>query len=395
MPKKKDIDKFGKIKVCVNRNCYILRFTYLGKRYSLSFGRAAPEVLKIAQAKAQEINSDILLERFDPTLAKYSARIRHKFEEAKQQPSQLLNLRELWQRYKEANRPRMSLSTILTTWKKVDYCLDKLSDKAIEFDNADLLVSELLVFYSIGTLEKAFTQIKAMGNWAIRGKLLTVNPYQDLKRQLPKRAKKSINARTMGAFTSEEVEAIIKAFAENTFITDQSKQLHSHYTSYVRFLALTGCRPEEAIALTWDDIQVRHGKTMILIEKAYTYGKLNQCTKTKISRVFPCNQQLIDLLESIPKMPNAHNLIFPNPHGEFINQENFNRRYWQKVVKGLVGQGKVDKYLPTYNLRHSFITRLIREGFDPATIASLVGTSTSMIVVHYLAPNRDIQLPEL
>ncbi|MDJ0746928.1 MAG: hypothetical protein QNJ32_26785 [Xenococcaceae cyanobacterium MO_167.B27] len=42
---------------------------------------------------------------------------------------------------------------------------------------------------------------------------------------------------------------------------------------------------------------------------------------------------------------------------------------------------------------HSGITRLIRLGYDPATVAALAGTSTEMICNNYLAAHNEIDIP--
>jgi integrase len=73
----------------------------------------------------------------------------------------------------------------------------------------------------------------------------------------------------------------------------------------------------------------------------------------------------------------------------------FRRRAYSTVIKGLVKDGKVHKYLKPYCLRHSFITRLVREGVDIATIAALSGNSTEVILDSYLASRKEFDLPEL
>lgn len=47
-----------------------------------------------------------------------------------------------------------------------------------------------------------------------------------------------------------------------------------------------------------------------------------------------------------------------------------------------------------FNLRHSFVTRLVREGLDVATITKLVGNSPKMIFDHYLSANTNLELSE-
>ena len=65
------------------------------------------------------------------------------------------------------------------------------------------------------------------------------------------------------------------------------------------------------------------------------------------------------------------------------------------MLKGLVKDGQVEKYLKPYALRHSVITRLIREGIDIKTVATLSGNSVPTIIKHYLAAKQDFNLPEL
>jgi hypothetical protein len=52
--------------------------------------------------------------------------------------------------------------------------------------------------------------------------------------------------------------------------------------------------------------------------------------------------------------------------------------------------------LPTNNLRHSFITLRLQEGFTPVQIAELVGNTPEVIYNHYCGSVvKDIQLPSV
>jgi integrase len=156
----------------------------------------------------------------------------------------------------------------------------------------------------------------------------------------------------------------------------------------VKFLALTGFRPEEAIALTWDDVK----NSQIIVSRAYSQGIL-KATKTYEGRSFPINSQLAQLLKSLAK---TQILVFPSTEGGHINQHNFNERYWKPIVKNLVASGKVEEYLPTNNLRHSWITRMLRAGLDIAIVAKLAGNKPDTIMKHYLAAQtKNLILPEL
>ena len=149
------------------------------------------------------------------------------------------------------------------------------------------------------------------------------------------------------------------------------------------------------MALTSDDITNKRDNTYIRFSKAYSKGILLSHTKTKEIRLFPCNEQLKAVLKSIPRKGNKNNLFFPSVEASYLNHGNFRDDNWRVVLKGLVKDGKVEKYLKPYALRHSFITRLIREGIDIKTVASLSGNSVQTIIKHYLAVKLDFDLPEL
>ena len=328
---------------------------------------------------AQEINSDILFGRFDESLARYSQAHADRVAAAKQG----LDLREIWEKYKIHQKRRAAKTTQKDNWRTVDRCLDKLNPEQLLLERSELVLPKLLQSYAPGTIRRSLAEINAACNWAVEVKLIGENPYAKLTKQLPKQRK---GDRAREIFPAAEIKKIFVAF--------RSDKAAAFYANYVEFLALTGFRPEEAIALTWEDITVdESGKTFIRVNKAYSKGEL-QGTKTNERRDFPCNAQLTKFLSSLPQTLNSRNLVFPSPKGNYIDQHNFANRYWLPTVRKLAEQNKIKQYLPCYNLRHSFITRLIREKLDVATIAKLVGNSPKMIFEHYLSANSNLELPE-
>jgi integrase len=247
-----------------------------------------------------------------------------------------------------------------------------------------LLLAELLERYAASTTKKILLYARAANHWAIEEELLAKNFYSRLFKSIPKSQK---SGRSRKCFEKHEIEYILAAFASNEFVSKFSVHSHSHYWGYVQFLSLTGFRPEEAIALSWSDIK----NSRIIVSRAYSQQILKS-TKTYETRVFPVNTQLEKLLKSLPK---TQTLVFPSPEGGYINQHNFGERYWKPIVKKLVSAGKIEEYLPTYNLRHSWITRMLRSGLDIATVAKLAGNKPDTIMKHYLAAQvRDLVLPE-
>jgi integrase len=297
-----------------------------------------------------------------------------------------LNLLTLWQRYKVAKVHLVAPTTQKGDWPEVDRALNFVSSECLQLStsSASMLLSELLERYAGSTTRKVLLYVRAANHWAIEEELLAKNFYSRLFKGIPK---SQCSGRSGKCFEKQEIEYILAAFASNEFMSKFSVFPHSHYRGYVEFLALSGFRPEEAIALTWADI--KNGR--IIVSRAYSQGILKS-TKTYESRNFPINSQLSKLLQSLPR---TQNLVFPSPEGGYINQHNFGERYWKPIVKKLLSAGKVQEYLPTYNLRHSWITRMLRSDLDIATVAKLAGNKPDTIMKHYLAAKtQNLVLPE-
>jgi integrase len=306
-------------------------------------------------------------------------------ESATEKPSEL-NLLLLWQQYKVAKKTLVAQTTQKGDWPEVDRALNFVSPESLDFtaSSASLLLAELLERYAASTARKVLLYARAANHWAVEEELLAKNFYSRLFKSIPKSQK---SGRSRKCFEKQEIEHIFAAFASNEFVSKFSVHPHSYYRGYVEFLALTGFRPEEAIALEWSDIK----NNRIIVSRAYSQGILKS-TKTYEARTFPINSQLNGLLQSLPR---TKSLIFPAPEGNYINQHNFGERYWKPIVKKLVAAGKVSEYLPTYNLRHSWITRMLRSGLDIATVAKLAGNKPDTIMKHYLAAQtQNLVLPE-
>lgn len=374
------VKKIGKVSIELNAGNYRLRWSVGSRRFCLAIGKAGTDAALIAaEARAQGINSDILLGRFDESLARYSPKHAEKVAIAKNG----LDLKEVWERYKSASQRRVAKTTQKDCWRTTDNCLAKLPTNLLLLGRGHYALQKLLEVYSVSTVKRTLSDINAACNWAVKAKLIESNPYGELGQELPKRQR---SKRSRECLELKDVKAILKAF--------RADKNSTYYLNYVELLAMTGFRPEEAIALTWDDVICNEaGKTVLSINKAHSKGE-SKGTKTHDSRDFPCNPQLTDFLNNLPKLPNENNLLFPSPKGGYIDQHNFLSRHWRPIVKRLAKERKIKQYLPCYNLRHSFITRLIREGLDAATVARLVGNSPKMIFEHYLSANTDLELPE-
>jgi integrase len=388
--------RIGRVSIQKRADGYLrLRLEIDKTEYVISFGSYSLERLEAAKNKVREIEADIYKERFDPSLEKY--RLKPK------QPSPIsnsvivptqkeLNIKEVWDFYCAAKEGTAANATKNKIWKNTEKILDR-GNKLLDLNQTIPLIVSAREIYADGTIVKALNLLRAACNMAIEAKKISYNPYTDKVWELLDLSTEDGDY-TRKSFSREEISKILLAFESNCFVKTGSRYQHSYYANYVRFRSLTGCRPEESIALTWDDYKEKGGKKYIIFSKAYSHRQLRK-TKTGKTRIFPCNDQLIELMESIPKRDNPKGLIFPNREEGYISGENFSRRYWQPIVTELVTQGEVSQYLPFYNLRHSFITELVRSGIDMATIAAWSGNSEPTILKHYLAVNHELIPPIL
>ncbi len=89
--------------------------------------------------------------------------------------------------------------------------------------------------------------------------------YADI--ELPKGIKADIDC-----YSSEEVKMIIQRFYDSE---------SNYYGTLIEFIALTSCRPEEAIALTANDIKTKGDRSYIKFSKAYSNRVLLPHTKNR------------------------------------------------------------------------------------------------------------------
>ncbi|BAZ83575.1 tyrosine-type recombinase/integrase [Sphaerospermopsis kisseleviana CS-549] len=183
------------------------------------------------------------------------------------------------------------------------------------------------------------------------------------------------------AFSWEEALEILKYI--------QSRSTLRHYYNYTKFKFFTGCRPGEASALWWSDI--RWKDECILIRRTYNeHLKIFKPTKNETVRMFPIPKggELWDLIKSIPEgEPNE--VVFKNRQGKIIRPTSFFHAWHGQdanvgIIPDLIEQGKISKYLPPYNTRHTFVSYQINViGIPPHIVNAWCDHSEEISQKHY------------
>lgn len=161
-------------------------------------------------------------------------------------------------------------------------------------------------------------------------------------------------------FTREELEAILD-------------DMRAHYPAqvwrYFEFMFYSGCRPEEAIALKWTDIDWTLDTARV--ERARTFRGTLKPLKTYSVRDLELNDKALAALKGMRAFTQAKGeFVFENPvtgkpwHDNRSQLDN----YWKPTIR----RTKL-RYRPAYNTRHTFATVLLMAEVNPVWIAQQLG----------------------
>lgn len=347
-----------------------------GKRHFLSTGLPYTEINIKGQASViAEMEKAIAFDSFEEWLQKRNSK-------RSKSNAQSLSLLSLWDSYienkiKEGYKGKaVSESTIKRDYSKIRNRLINLPNTLNNPTKAKEIQAYLLKQFSTEVTRRTLVQLNACSTWARDNNLIDINYFGHIK--FPARSSKTDTA-SYRAFSAKEIDEILCSTA------------NSSYSHFISMLTYTGMRPEELAALTWTDI----ADNKILINKARPSDTgIKGNTKTSKVRYFPINSQLKALLERIYIDSKESDLVTPSIRGTYINYANLNRRYWKPLLTRLEVEGKIQKYLPLYNLRHTFITRSLEKGVDIATVAYWVGNSPETIMKHYASRSASASVPE-
>ena len=300
--------KKGTVQVGAVRDRLRLRWSFGGQRHTLYL--ELPDSItnrRVAEAKAKLIERDMALGAFDATLEKY----RSQFE------ARSIAATDLYEQFVEA-KTRTVLPQSMTKYQGLSsylrqYFRNRAADAITQTDAhkfCDWLSKRLrpvMVRERIATLRSCW-------NWAIARKVLTVNPWIEVKVRVARTQKKP--------FTRDEIGRIIEGF--------RSDCDYAYYADYVKFLLGTGCRLGEAIALRWRHLDANC--QAVWFGESYYRGQFKGL-KTEDERVVMLTSRLTQmLLARRPDRVSPDELIFPGKFGKPVNDHNFRNRAWKSVL---------------------------------------------------------------
>lgn len=254
-------------------------------------------------------------------------------------------------------------------------------------------INELREKYSEGTVRRIHSIFSNAINDAIHEfGILRDNPLQKIKIAKDE----SEDAGKIKFFSIEELNRFLAACAP----VKHAKYQHSrHYRALFTLLARTGLRIGEALALTWDDIDLVKGALSVNKTLIYPLNTDPRVTtpKTKSSiRVIKLDPETIRVLkeyrinqkETILRygfQRSELNLVFHGPDGRWL-RINVVRDYMKEVCKR-VGLPP----LSPHALRHSHAVHLLEAGAPIKYVAERLGHASIKTTERYLHVTKKIE----
>jgi integrase len=174
-----------------------------------------------------------------------------------------------------------------------------------------------------------------------------------------------ITTRKRPLFTSQDLEKICEAATgerkgkdgKPMAVTENAEQ----FVDYIKFLAYSGARRNEALAIRWPDVDFKQEQLTIGAEGG---------TKNRSARVVDFNPKLKGHLQDMQKRKAPDTLwLFPSP-------QRGDQDIQAKTFRESLTLARTQARMPNFNFhdcRHHFISMCVMSGVDFMTIAAWVG----------------------
>jgi integrase len=209
----------------------------------------------------------------------------------------------------------------------------------------------------ITTLRQSLRLLRAILEDAVNAGLCAHNPTKGVS--TAKQAKKKAKA-----LTPEQVHALAKECGK--------------YGNLIEFLAATGLRINEALALQVGDLDLANSKVQVVRTWTMTSSgqKILGATKSREERSISLSEQMVELITPLTKSKAKSDYLFVGSNGDALDYGYFRRAYFIKAVKSL---GFDD--VTIHWLRHTCASMLIRIGAPITTISEILGHSSIKITL--------------
>lgn len=225
----------------------------------------------------------------------------------------------------------------------------------------DFLSAKLTAGLSRNMVRLIHATLRAMLNAAVDDGVILVNPADKLGRQL--RLIKPVKAR------QEAIKAMTREQGEGFLTTTRTAEVPADRRYYPLFLLLarTGLRLGEALALQWEDLDLRTRELRVV--RAFSGGRL-ETPKSGYGRTVDVSQELARGLRRLQVDRAAEKLrsgwaemppwVFCTKSGTPLDESKV-----RKVFTRMLKRAGLPLHFSPHGLRHTFASLLLQQGVSP------------------------------
>lgn len=250
--------------------------------------------------------------------------------------------------------------------------IGKIPISDLSSDDIQRMINSLKKDYSFSTIKKTYECINSCLKYAVKRRDLPYNVADSVI--IPKNLEREKS--DVKWFSEDELQRIE---TEAVRCYKNGKRVY-RMGEIVIFLANTGLRIGEALALEWKDINFKKKRVtvrqnMVFVkdrdnsEKAYKYIKQRSTKTKKGSRIVPLNAAAIRALISLKGINGSTKFVFATSTGKRVYPRNIDRMF-----RGILHKCDI-KCTGVHTLRHTFASRLFASGVDVKTVSELLGHS--------------------
>lgn len=272
-------------------------------------------------------------------------------------------------------------------------------------DLRDLSMNDVLRFadlkleadLSIAVVQNSLSLLRRVINLHVEAGLLPRNPIPKIGKMISDVADRyEAEARQPDAWSQQELEIILRVAHDGHGPKHRGREPWSYPA--LLFLAHTGARRGEALALRWEDVDF--SRSEITIRRALVRGheKKPKGRRSK-ARIVPISSllesTLRELSEGRRKREGAWSdpgYVFLSPEGRRLDERNFNRA-WERVRRVATELGV--RPLRLHDLRHTFASLALSAGKPLPWVSKILGhrrISTTADVYSHAMPSDSSDL---